>query len=248
MPLMDVSTGRVIKEVQMRPVLWDSSHDQYKNKYARLKAWKQVFCALIPEFLTLPAAEQKDTDRAIQQRWKTARDAYIRCKSQMKAGTLKKKYFYYDYLSFLQKNFGENPEQSPPSASYDPLAPSSSDTHTVMKLESMDDDSENEYNEPEEDDNDREHEPEDGSPQEDDDEEPPPEIRKPLKRKLTSNGVNKQILKMCKENSARMKNDNMSFFMSMLPIVNKFNDQQKLMFRSEVIRVAMEISSKKEEW
>ncbi|CAG5029292.1 unnamed protein product [Parnassius apollo] len=40
-----------------------------------------------------------------------------------------------------------------------------------------------------------------------------------------------------------MKNDDMAFFSSLLPITKSFNIRQKLLFRSEILRKAMEISN-----
>lgn len=48
----------------------------------------------------------------------------------------------------------------------------------------------------------------------------------------------KQMLKMFQDNSKILQNDDMAFFVSLLPITNTFTISQKLAFRSEVIKIA----------
>lgn len=65
------------------------------------------------------------------------------------------------------------------------------------------------------------------------------------KRNVRTENVdfNREMLKMFKENMKLMQNDDMAFFCSLLPITQSFNNHQKLCFRSEVLKKAMEIAS-----
>ncbi|KAF0717650.1 MADF domain-containing protein [Aphis craccivora] len=53
----------------------------------------------------------------------------------------------------------------------------------------------------------------------------------------------REMMNMFKENTKLMQNDDMSFFCSLLPILNTFSNHQKLLFRSAVLQKAIEISS-----
>jgi len=53
----------------------------------------------------------------------------------------------------------------------------------------------------------------------------------------------REMMNMFKENTKLMQNDDMSFFCSLLPIMNNFSNHQKLLFRSAVLQKAIEISS-----
>ncbi|KAG6460558.1 hypothetical protein O3G_MSEX012060 [Manduca sexta] len=53
----------------------------------------------------------------------------------------------------------------------------------------------------------------------------------------------REMLKMFKENMRLMQNDDMAFVCSLLPITQAFNNHQKLSFRSEVLKKAMEIAN-----
>ena len=64
------------------------------------------------------------------------------------------------------------------------------------------------------------------------------------KRKQTdTDEFDKEMLKMFIENAKLFKNDDMNFFMSLLPITEKFTTHQKLIFRTEMLKKAMEISN-----
>jgi hypothetical protein len=49
----------LIHEVFQRPVLWDTTTEEYKNKHMKTTAWGEVACALFPDMQQTTAAEQK---------------------------------------------------------------------------------------------------------------------------------------------------------------------------------------------
>ncbi|CAH1976803.1 unnamed protein product [Acanthoscelides obtectus] len=115
---MNIDTERLITEVRLRPSLWDLCCPLYKDRDARIKAWQEVCQELIPNFNDQPDSEKKTTEKQVQQRWKTARDAYTRCKAALNnipsgsGGVRKKKYVYFEFMKFLDKTQQLNTEDS----------------------------------------------------------------------------------------------------------------------------------------
>ncbi|XP_045783183.1 uncharacterized protein LOC123879495 isoform X2 [Maniola jurtina] len=105
---LHVETERVIEEVRRRPALWDLSDALYKDRDARARLWVEVFEELFPGYADEEEHRQKDIEKMVQQRWKTARDAYIRCRNIIKNNSSsesgrKKVYVYFDDMRFLDK-------------------------------------------------------------------------------------------------------------------------------------------------
>ncbi|KAF5308822.1 hypothetical protein FQR65_LT00522 [Abscondita terminalis] len=98
----------LISEVQIRPVLWDTASELYKNKFKKRDAWKEVCQLLNPEYEQLSSATQTLFEKAIVNKWKNLRDAFVRFRKSTKlpTGSASKKrrlYIYADQLSFLSK-------------------------------------------------------------------------------------------------------------------------------------------------
>jgi hypothetical protein len=49
----------LINEVYQRPILWDISTDDYKNKDKKTTAWRDVACAVFQDMNMKTEAEQK---------------------------------------------------------------------------------------------------------------------------------------------------------------------------------------------
>ncbi|KRT85183.1 Myb/SANT-like transcription factor, partial [Oryctes borbonicus] len=111
-----------IEEVRKRPELWDSSHEEYKNREQRQNAWLDICSVFIQGFKEKETEEQLIGGRELQQKWKYIRDAYTR---QVRLAALKglgegsNKYIYGKYLRFLNVSSMENKRRnwSPPSTS-----------------------------------------------------------------------------------------------------------------------------------
>ncbi|KAH9642647.1 hypothetical protein HF086_008260 [Spodoptera exigua] len=115
---MKIDTERVIIEVHLRPVLWDKRNELYKNRDAREAAWRDILKELAPNYENLSEEERKEADKKIQQRWRTARDTYQKDKISEKnqpsgsGSKKKKKYSYYDILTFLDSTTETAGEES----------------------------------------------------------------------------------------------------------------------------------------
>ena len=55
---MNIDTEKVINEVRARELLWDISHELYKDRDARLSAWQQICRQVVPNFGNMTAREQ----------------------------------------------------------------------------------------------------------------------------------------------------------------------------------------------
>ncbi|KAJ8708693.1 hypothetical protein PYW08_010075 [Mythimna loreyi] len=102
-----MDTEKVILEVKTRECLWNPRHEQYKNKMAKCKAWEAVAEAVLPTYGTCNEHEQNRIVRAVQSRWKTARDAYMKCRpTETKKSAYKSRhhsYIYQEHLRFLEQ-------------------------------------------------------------------------------------------------------------------------------------------------
>ncbi|KAJ8720634.1 hypothetical protein PYW08_006099 [Mythimna loreyi] len=111
-----INCERVIVEVQCRPVIWDQSSEIFKDRNG--KAWLDICKVLFENFDDWSEAEKNIQVKKLQQRWKTARDTYIRVRStkkKLKSGSgsrANKTYIYYDMLSFLDSNSNTQGEES----------------------------------------------------------------------------------------------------------------------------------------
>ncbi|XP_025200411.1 uncharacterized protein LOC112600442 isoform X1 [Melanaphis sacchari] len=234
---MNIDTERVISEVHLRPPLWDLSCVLYKDRDAKIKAWREVCQAIVQNFDHVSDNEKKVIERNVQQRWKTARDAYVRCKATMKntksgsAGSNKKKYVYFDCMQFLDKKHVIDTEDSivenqstmdesnnKPTTNDDALPSTSKDSNFCQPEQTTAAERKN--------------------------------MQTKRFKKRTRNeddNFDREMLNMFKENTKLMQNDDMSFFCSLLPIMKTFSNHQKLLFRSAVLQKAIEISSNSSE-
>ncbi|CAG9771473.1 unnamed protein product [Ceutorhynchus assimilis] len=89
-------------------------NEEYKNRDTKNKAWEEVAQILLHDFEDLDEAKQQEAIKLIQQRWKSARDAYRRDKSKVsasksgQAAKTFKKYIYFENLNFLNKTLDLN--------------------------------------------------------------------------------------------------------------------------------------------
>ncbi|XP_071051352.1 uncharacterized protein [Onthophagus taurus] len=56
---MDVDTDLLITLIEARPVLWDKSEENYKNKNGTANAWEEVFNALNADYQKMQEKEKK---------------------------------------------------------------------------------------------------------------------------------------------------------------------------------------------
>nr|XP_022904555.1 uncharacterized protein LOC111416693 [Onthophagus taurus] len=248
---MNIDTERLITEVRLQPQLWDLSHNLYKDRDARLKGWLEVCQTLFPNWGDLSDGAKKDIDRSIQQRWKTANDRYVRCRNTLKntrsgaGGGKLKKYVYFDLMEFLDKHHAVGIEDSLQKSqstitNMTPRSETIEDTNvitTALPTMSTTSNTQNSISSSTE-----------GTSQITSVIPPnfPGTKRNRLKRNKNdaeNDEFEREMVKMFKDNTAMLQNDDMAFFASLLPITKNFTIQQKLHFRSEVIKIAMEITN-----
>ncbi|KAL3280871.1 hypothetical protein HHI36_004099 [Cryptolaemus montrouzieri] len=105
---MEIDNERFIEEVHIRPVLWDISLEEYKDRTKTKAAWTSIVEAIIPKVTN--AKEKEDLARDFQMKWRNLRDALIRSERNLNThpvaggGKAKKKYRYSKQMAFLKKN------------------------------------------------------------------------------------------------------------------------------------------------
>ncbi|XP_005098945.1 uncharacterized protein LOC101862415 [Aplysia californica] len=211
-------TELLILEIRKRPVIWNCSLDDYKNKIKKNDAWAGVCRALQPNFDAQDDVTKKQTILEIKARWKSIRDTYTRSqkKIQRKSGsgaTKTRKYMFADHLAFLRMA----PSSRATEDSLDFVSivsrDQSPDGHKVEQV-------------------DEEHE---GLASESQSPSPAPSCgsvgpqSKSRKRKLEEKMLT--FIDKCDK-----PDDDREFFSSLLPAVKKLNEDQKLTFRVDVIR------------
>ncbi|XP_076751416.1 uncharacterized protein LOC143423753 [Xylocopa sonorina] len=95
-----------IEEIKKRPVLWDVSHKQYKDKNEKLASWSEV-CAIFCEHFSDKTEDEKNNIRAkYMSKWRNIRDQFrktIRRKGKPGKVASGKQYIYARHLVFLLK-------------------------------------------------------------------------------------------------------------------------------------------------
>ncbi|XP_039748889.1 uncharacterized serine-rich protein C215.13-like [Pararge aegeria] len=219
-----IDTGRLIEEVRFRPLLWDPSNELYKNKDAKNKAWEEVGEAIFGENYI-----KKDKDKLLRQRWKSARDGYFKTKANMKkapSGSGAKtvtKYIYFKELNFLDR-ITENEV----SESMYNINEQSSSSETIAHVVNNDEISGSSQNS--------------STPVADQDK--PTWTRKRKHERVQENSAfEKKLVDLLDKNMPDISSDDLSFFNSLGPILKSFNSYKKLLFRSKVLQIAMDLSA-----
>ncbi|XP_072399798.1 uncharacterized protein [Diabrotica undecimpunctata] len=122
----------LIQCVQARPALWNCRMAlQERSKGIREKLWTEIF----EEFGSNP----EFSIEYLTKKWRNLRDTYIRLKGEYtpsgSSAKKKKKWVYYDYLSFLNDSIGYKPMVSNVKVQSKHLLPSDTDTviHNTVK-------------------------------------------------------------------------------------------------------------------
>lgn len=238
---MNIDTERVISEVRLNSPLWDLSCNEYKERDAKIKAWQKVCQAVVQNYDDMPDNEKKVIERNVQQRWKTARDAYVRCKASLKntksgsaGGNKTKKYVYFDCMQFLDKKHIVDTEDSIIVESQNTINESQPNSKIVTNDDAL---------------NSTLPSTSEGSnfckPKQTETATAERKNVQARRKRIRDEDrdFEREMMNMFKENTKLMQNDDMSFFCSLLPILNTFSNHQKLLFRSAVLQKAIEISS-----
>ncbi|XP_050665809.1 uncharacterized protein LOC126972836 isoform X1 [Leptidea sinapis] len=241
---MKIDTERVIIEVHLRPVLWDKRNELYKNRDAREAAWRDILKELAPNYENLSEEERKEADKKIQQRWRTARDTYQKDKISEKnqpsgsGSKKKKKYSYYDILTFLDsttETAGEeslceemseqsNLETPNESTQLGTSRQESSQLTSQRNLETR-----NESTQP-------------GTSRQESSH-PTLKQKQVKSKKQAPSEFEAQLLECLKSKQLELESEDLAFFQSLQPSLKRFTRYQKLMFRTKVLNIVMEMES-----
>ncbi|XP_063625241.1 uncharacterized protein LOC134796978 [Cydia splendana] len=97
----------LIMEIEGRSPLWDKSSKSYSDRILKTRLWEEVCQNVIPKWEELTEDKKKKTGADLQKKWKNLKDSFSReLASQKKSvsgesGKKKRKYIYFDQLSFL---------------------------------------------------------------------------------------------------------------------------------------------------
>ncbi|XP_069597934.1 uncharacterized protein [Ranitomeya imitator] len=103
--------------IQERPEIWDQRDPNYANRAVKQAAWRSVCGSLFPQYDQQPRAAQRQIMDDVTTRWRSIRDQYRRERQQREksgagAPPKKKKYIYFDRLTFLNPSMDLRPTQS----------------------------------------------------------------------------------------------------------------------------------------
>ncbi|XP_064101828.1 uncharacterized protein LOC135212388 [Macrobrachium nipponense] len=99
----------LIGEVERRPVLWDNSSEDYKDKDKKAQAWAEVCQVLIEGYEERDATEKINIGKDVQSKWRNVRDSYaknIKKQNETKRGSgavRPRRYIFSEQLSFLKR-------------------------------------------------------------------------------------------------------------------------------------------------
>lgn len=107
----------LIGMVEERPVLWDRTDENYKNRQKTAECWTEICRLLIDGYDEMPRKSQRAIDKEVLKKWTNIKDGFSRwhrkCNELIRLGSNKtiKKYVYYDHISFLLKNMVSNQDE-----------------------------------------------------------------------------------------------------------------------------------------
>ncbi|KAG8232573.1 hypothetical protein J437_LFUL012949 [Ladona fulva] len=112
----------LVNAVRKRPELYDSSLKGYTKIHLRKKLWEEIFQEIYSDWNSWEEYQKIAKGREAMRRWKRLRDCFRReianqAKSSVEGCTPRKKYIYYDLLSFLLpslKDCSSIPEKGSP--------------------------------------------------------------------------------------------------------------------------------------
>ncbi|PZC79218.1 hypothetical protein B5X24_HaOG216706 [Helicoverpa armigera] len=256
--------------VRDRPCLWNKNLENYKDRLERRNAWEEIFNILDDTYEEMTPEEKRITGELVLAKWTNIRDTFLKS-LKTKLGKPKKKYLLHDHLEFLvtllpeerQRQINSEPfmKQEPEtfSASAD-LQPETSTAFTISNVTSYREkgakDSEYDSNEPDYSRKSNRVKRKahrfvfvDGVKEKDG------EYSKKKPRKSSVKDVNEDVsvndsftdidFVEVDNNDPRIMNEDEAFFASLLPTVVKYNEDERLEFRIEVLGVMKKLKEKR---
>lgn len=213
----------LISIIERKPIIWDTSIEEYKDKHKKNAAWVEVCSYLIQNFETKDEAQQKLIIQDTMSKWRAIRDNYVRSlkkqaqKSNSENGYKRiRPYTYADQLSFLKRSIElrineSNLENSTNELDYDK-------TWNIDEIKK-----------------------EDIAPDISDEIVTPPTINviTMTKRKRSdTDGTSMDFMDAHKTIKSPLQEDeDLAFFYSLLPSVRSLNMDQKLTFRLQTLQL-----------
>nr|CAH7736001.1 unnamed protein product [Callosobruchus chinensis] len=215
-----IDTELLICTIQNKRCIWDASSEEYKNRDSKNNAFKEVAAVVVHDFDMLTEKEQNEAVLLVQKRWKTSRDAYVRDRAKLKksksgdAAKTIKKYIYLKNLKFLDKTMDLNITESSLTCDQDTCTEDNIEESIIVSQSENDEEI-------------------DSTPKTSQ-----TFTRKKIKQKES---VDDKLLQFLKDSEDSDRDDHKAFLMSLLPTVRSFDESQMLMFRSEVLRIIMDL-------
>ncbi|XP_050345151.1 uncharacterized protein LOC126770053 [Nymphalis io] len=109
--MIEYDVDFLISLIEERPVLWDTSNEDYKNKFIKQDAWKDVCKSLFTNFEEKENNEKTKLGNTVIQRWRGIKDTFYKYEKKLKDASRSgsgskniKEYHLYKQLQFLKKN------------------------------------------------------------------------------------------------------------------------------------------------
>nr|CAI5857445.1 unnamed protein product [Callosobruchus analis] len=215
-----IDTELLICTIQNKRCIWDASSEEYKNRDSKNNAFKEVAAVVVHDFDMLTEKEQNEAVLLVQKRWKTSRDAYVRDRAKLKksksgdAAKTIKKYIYFENLKFLDKTMDLNITESSLTCDQDTCTEGNIEESIIVSQSEND---------------------------EEIDSTPKTSQTFTRKKRKKKESVDDKLLQFLKDSEDSDRDDHKAFLMSLLPTLRSFDESQTLMFRSEVLRIIMDL-------
>ncbi|CAF4923917.1 unnamed protein product [Pieris macdunnoughi] len=207
---------QLITAIHKRPCLWDKTVENYKDRTERRTAWEEVFTIVDDGYNDLSAEEKRITGEKIICKWTNIRDTFVKS-LRTRMGAPKRKYVYYDHLTFLLKSQAEEFDTNGEPVFFinnDNTPKKDSSRKRSRRTEQVASESDYEQNS---------------------------EVM--LDQSQSDNEIEQSVL--VDTSDARVMNEDEAFFASLLPSVVKYNEDERLEFRMEVLGVMKKIRDKR---
>ncbi|XP_028025680.1 uncharacterized protein LOC114239596 [Bombyx mandarina] len=223
----------LIQSVRDRPCLWDKALESYKDRVERKAAWEEIYNILDDRYEEMTPAEKRLTEEHVVNKWTNVRDTFVKT-LKTKMGRPKRKYVFHEHLKFLTKGAPEETAEysefrsglmkqedesilDSSSQCYD----KSDSIYTPKKKRKRESDSYSieEYNYKRE--------------------------SKSKEDKQSHDETNDIDFVEVDTNDPRVMNEDEAFFASLLPSVVRYDEDERLEFRIEVLAVMKKIKEKR---
>ncbi|XP_069702672.1 uncharacterized protein [Periplaneta americana] len=108
-----IDSELLISEVEKRVCLYDINSGEYHDRNLKTRAWEEVSSIVVPKWKSMEYAERSNVAKIVQTRWRSIRDsfmkAYKEAEKSRSGAPRKKKYVFFNQLSFLVPSLKRRP-------------------------------------------------------------------------------------------------------------------------------------------